>query len=206
MGSSPSYLDPIVMPLIRGSSVLDVACGLGRWGNLIRTNYWEASIDCPSIDGFDAFEPNVRICQASRCYRRVWQHRLPDQIEGMWDTVIACEIIEHLAEEEAYLAIEMLERVATKRIIFSTPNFLYLRGGRDTEDGYNPDEAHLSHISRSWFRQRGYTITGAGWGNPENGLVRLLGAMRVRGVRALSGFPQIFPSLGYLYVAHKDVG
>ena len=206
MGSSPCYLDPIVIPLIRGSTVLDAACGLGRWGNLIRTNYWEAGIDCPTIDGFDAFEPNVRICQATQCYRKVWQHRLPNPIDGKWDTVVACEIIEHLSEQDARRAVEMLEKVAARRIIFTTPNFVYLRGVRETADGFNPDEAHLSHIPRSWFKNRGYKISGAGWGNPESSLVRLLGGLRVRGVRALSGFPQIFPSLGYVYVAHKDFG
>jgi len=206
MGSSPCYLDPIVVPLIRGDTVLDVACGLGRWGNLIRTNYWEAGIERPLIDGFDAFEPNIRICQATHCYRRVWQHRLPERIEGKWDTVLACEIIEHLSETDAYRAVEMLETVAAKRIIFSTPNFLYLRGGRQTEDGYNPDEAHQSHVPRAWFKQRGYKITGAGWGNPDSRLVRAMRRLRVRGQRALSGFPQIFPSLGYVYVAHKDLG
>jgi len=205
MGSSPCYLDPVVIPLLRGETVLDVACGLGRWGNLIRTNYWEAGIPCPVVDGFDAFAPNVRMCQAMGCYRRVWQHRLPDAIEGKWDTVVACEIIEHLSEQDAYRAVEMLESVATRRIIFSTPNFLYLRGGRETDDGYNPDEAHLSHIPRSWFKRRGYRITGAGLGNPDNVVIKVLQGLRIRGQRALSGFPQIFPSLGYLYVAHKDL-
>jgi len=37
-------------------------------------------------------------------------------------------------------------------------------------------------------------------------LVRAMRRLRVRGQRALSGFPQIFPSLGYVYVAHKDLG
>lgn len=206
MGSSPTYLDPVVIPLIKGDSVLDVACGLGRWGNLINTNYWEAGLPAPpAVDGFDAFTPNIRICESRGCYRRVWQHRLPERLEGSWDTVLACEIIEHLSEEDAYRAVEMLESVARKRIIFSTPNFLYLRGGRDTEDGHNPDEAHLSHVPRSWFKQRGYKITGAGFGNPDSLIVKAVRKSRLPGQRALSGLPLIFPSLGYLYVAHKDL-
>ena len=205
MGSSPTYLDPVVIPLIKGDTVLDVACGLGRWGNLINTNYWEAGIPCPVVDGFDAFAPNVKLCHARGCYRRVWQHRLPEPVEGKWDTVLACEILEHLSEEDAFRTVEMLESVATKRIIVSTPNFLYLRGGRETEDGYNPDEAHLSHIPRQWFEKRGYRINGAGLGNPNSTLLKAIRTLRVPGQRALSGLPVIFPSLGYLYVAHKNL-
>ncbi len=76
----------------------------------------------------------------------------------------------------------------------------------DTEDGHNPDEAHLSHIPRGWFKRRGYTITGAGFGNPTHPFVKTIKKCRMRGQRALTGLPQVFPSLGYLYVAHKDVG
>ncbi|MFN9369637.1 MAG: class I SAM-dependent methyltransferase [Planctomycetia bacterium] len=206
MSSSPTFLDPVILPLIKGESVLDVACGVGRWGNLIHTNHWEAGIPCPAVDGFDSFPPNVRTCAQRGCYRRVWEHRLPASLEGTWDTVLACEIIEHLPEEEAYRTVEMLESVATKRIIISTPNFLYLRGGADTDDGHNPDEAHLSHIPRSWFKKRGYEITGAGFGNPTNPFVKAIKGCRMRGQRMLGGLPYVFPSLGFLYVAHKDVG
>ena len=47
MSSSPSYLDPIILPLIIGESVLDVGCGYGRWGNLIQSNFWEAGLSSP---------------------------------------------------------------------------------------------------------------------------------------------------------------
>jgi hypothetical protein len=58
MSSLPSYLDPIILPLIVGETVLDSACGYGRWGNLIQSNFWEAGLsEYPKIDGFDAFCP-----------------------------------------------------------------------------------------------------------------------------------------------------
>jgi 2-polyprenyl-3-methyl-5-hydroxy-6-metoxy-1,4-benzoquinol methylase len=97
MSSSPSFLDPIVLKLLLGESVLDVGCGYGRWGNLIRSNFWESRLPAPPrVDGIDAFAPNVEFCSRQDCYGRVWRHVLPEPIEGQWDTVLACEIIEHV--------------------------------------------------------------------------------------------------------------
>jgi hypothetical protein len=42
-------------------TVLDVACGYGRWGCLIRSNFWEAGLSRPpDVDGMDAFEGEYR--------------------------------------------------------------------------------------------------------------------------------------------------
>lgn len=207
MSSSPTFLDPIVTPLIRGETVLDVACGYGRWGNLIRTNFWEAGLKGPPVvDGFDAFEPNLELCKRGGNYRNLWQHKLPDPLAGQWDTVLACEIIEHLPETQAHQTIDVLEKAARRRIIISSPNWRYLRGGSDTMAGYNEYEAHLCYIPRSTFRKRGYTVVGAGYGNPHSYFVRALGLLRIPGQRALGSLPLIIPSLGVLYVAYKDVG
>jgi hypothetical protein len=72
LSSSPSYLDPIVLPLIVGTTVLDVGFGYGRRRHLIQSNLWEAGTPEPPVtDGFDAFQPNVEFCRSGNCYRRV---------------------------------------------------------------------------------------------------------------------------------------
>src|SRR5687768_10925265 len=109
MSSSPSFLDPVILPLIIGETVLDVGCGYGRWGFLIRSNFWEAGLAAPpTVDGFDAFEPNVELCARSGSYRRVWHQRMPSPLPGSWDTVLACEIIEHIDQSEVEHVLNVL--------------------------------------------------------------------------------------------------
>ncbi|MGK7876175.1 MAG: hypothetical protein AB4426_23625 [Xenococcaceae cyanobacterium] len=60
MGSSPTYLDPIIIARLVGETVLDVGCGHGRWGHLIQSNFWEAGLTKPpKVDGLDGFLQNV---------------------------------------------------------------------------------------------------------------------------------------------------
>jgi SAM-dependent methyltransferase len=190
--------------LLLGTTVLDVGCGYGRWCHLIQSNYWEAGLaEPPSVDGLDAFEGNVERCRAAGCYRSVWQHMLPDRLDGEWDTVIACEVIEHIAEADVGAVLDELERVARRRVIVTTPNSAEFRGGADTLAGYNDFEAHLSFVPADVFRKRGYRIRGAGWGNPRSRIVRA--GQRLRLAPTLHSVPRAFPSLGATIVATKDI-
>jgi SAM-dependent methyltransferase len=208
VSSSPSYLDPVVLRLLVGETVLDVGCGYGRWGSLIRSNYWESGLDAPpAVDGFDAFEPNVELCRRSGAYRNVWQQRLPSALEGSWDTVLACEVIEHLEQAEVEAAVATLEAAARRRIVFTTPNWRYDRSGGDTLVGYNEFEAHHAFVSRRFFRQRGYSLARAGYGNQVRGARgkagEIGGSVSLR--QALQAVPRMLPFLATTLVAYKDL-
>jgi 2-polyprenyl-3-methyl-5-hydroxy-6-metoxy-1,4-benzoquinol methylase len=200
MGSSPSYLDPVVLSHIVGSTVLDAGCGIGRWGHLIESNWWESKLDeAPVVDGFDAHEPNVAQCRKFDCYRRVWHQVLPSPIEGQWDTVLASELVEHIPPESALEVLETLEGAARRRIIVTTPNWHYLRPADDS----NPFEAHLGSVSRRTLRQRGYKLIGAGIAYRPS---RVVAAMRtLRLAWPLESLPRAVPALGDLIVGIKDV-
>jgi SAM-dependent methyltransferase len=204
VSSSWSYLDPVILPLLVGETVLDAGCGLGRWGALIETNYWEARLpEAPAVDGFDAFEPNVEHCRRRGTYRRVWQQTLPSPLEGRWDTVLASEILEHVPQEQVEEVLVLLEGAAARRIVVSTPNSLALRPGSDTPVGFNPYEAHLSHAPRELFRRRGYKVRGVGFGRYDS---RLAVTTKRLGIRAsLTSLPRRLPAIAETIVAFKDV-
>jgi 2-polyprenyl-3-methyl-5-hydroxy-6-metoxy-1,4-benzoquinol methylase len=204
MSSSPSYLDPIVLPLLAGGSVLDVGCGVGRWGHLIRANYWEAGLtEPPPVDGVDAFAPNVDACRRGGAYRHVWLQTLPGELNGAWDTVLACEVIEHIAANAVDDVLDEIERVAMHRVILTTPNFPALREGVESTEGFNEFDAHLSYVSRTRLKARGYRVIGAGFGNPRHPVVRL--GVRLRLASSLTSLPRHLPSLGESVVAVKDI-
>jgi SAM-dependent methyltransferase len=205
VSSSWSYLDPVVLPLLVGETVLDAGCGLGRWAALVESNYWEAGLDAaPAVDGFDAFEPNVEHCRSRGTYRRVWQQTLPSALEGTWDTVLAIELVEHVASEHVDEVLETLEGAARRRIVVSTPNSLLLRPGSETPVGFNPFEAHLGHAPRAVFERRGYRVRGVGFGRYNSRLARTAKRLGVRS--SFTSLPRRLPAIAETIVAVKDFG
>jgi len=231
MGSSLSILDPIVLSLIKGETVLDAGCGYGRWGSLIYSNSWESGLEKPPVvDGLDAFKPNAEFCKKLPFYRKVWEQELPSELKDKWDTVLASEIIEHIPKKEIKETLRILEQAAKKRIIITTPNWPSFREGSDSHLGYNKYEAHLSYVSAKYLKKRGYKIIGTGFGNPSAWYIKLalkvlsskkntnvlkktvnseninISAGQMRGlIFAMESLPRIFPSMGHTIVAYKDI-
>jgi SAM-dependent methyltransferase len=205
VSSSWSYLDPLILPLIVGRTVLDVGCGMGRWGALIETNYWEAHLDAaPEMDGCDAFEPNVHHCRRRGVYRRVWVQTMPSPLRGTWDTVLASELIEHIPEERVAETLDVLEAAATRRVVVSTPNSPLYRTGSDTPLGFNEWEAHVSYVPRSVLSDRGYRLHGAGFGRYNSRLALTAARWGLR--KSLASLPYRVPAVAETIVAVKDVG
>ncbi len=210
MSSSPAFLDPIVLPLIRGERILDVACGYGRWGCLMRTNYGEWGLTkLPVVDAMDAFAPNVEYVRKLGVYREVWQAELPCELpRKKYDTILASEILEHLPIATVEKVLEEFEAAAMERVIVTTPNWECLRDGSETFLGMNQYDRHLSYVSATYLRRRGYTIYGAGFGNPRTWSVKLcVRALRLFGMRdfsVLDSLSKKIPQLAHTIVAIKD--
>jgi hypothetical protein len=211
MSSSPSFLDPVVLPLIRGSCVLDVACGFGRWGCLMRSNYFEWGLsDPPVVDAVDAFAPNVDYAKKLNVYRKVWQAKLPCEFpRNMYSTILASEVLEHLPQQQVEETLKEFESAAVNRVIITTPNFECLRGGGESFVGMNEFDHHLSFITPAFLRKRGYHIFGAGFGNPRTIRLKLVvHTLRLLGMRdfsILSSMTKNLPSLAHTTVAVKDI-
>lgn len=165
MASSPSFLDPVVLPLVRGASILDIGCGYGRWGCLLRTNHFEWGLETfPTVFGLDGDFNNCRHAHSLGVYKEVWHKIVPCILPNKFvDTVLASEIIEHLDHESMVPFLTSLVSCARQRVIVTTPNFECLRQGSASPLGYNELDHHLSHIKVDFFKRHGFKVVGAGF-------------------------------------------
>jgi ubiquinone/menaquinone biosynthesis C-methylase UbiE len=135
VGSSPLGMIPRVMDEIAGTRVLDVGCGCGVYGYLLR-NKWQdtpaghvqfrdfanrdVKNDQPALlAGVDAQLGSVKRCASHNIYDFLALARaegLPFP-ENYVDTILCIEVLEHLEKPAALKAIRDFERIAAKRII-----------------------------------------------------------------------------------------
>lgn len=210
MGSSPSFLDPVVLPLIRGESILDIGCGFGRWGCLMRTNFFEWGLDkFPTVDGIDGDPKCVAHCKSLNVYSDLYCTILPGPLpDKKYDTVLASEIVEHLKEDEVHTFLAAIEKIANQRVIITTPNFQCLRGGSESPLGFNELDHHQSYVSQNFLKKHGYSICGAGFRAATLAPKLLLRLSRLFGIRdwwLFVGFSYFVPKWSHTTVAFKNV-
>lgn len=144
------------------TTVLDVGCGSN---SPLRFFSNRLSYSC----GVDAFEKSIEISSVRKIHN---EYRLMNVMEignhfkeGSFDCVLASDLIEHLTKDDGRQLLELMERIARKKVIVYTPNgFLEQR----EYDG-NAMQVHLSGWRINEIRKLGYRVTGV------NGLKYLRG-------------------------------
>lgn len=138
VGTSPLGFIPRIMNEIQGRRILDVGCGAGVYGYLLR-NKWQdtppgsiqfrdfgnhVTNDQPELlAGVDIHTGNVRRCNKHDMYDFVALARA-EQLpfpENYVDTIVFVEVLEHLFKNDAVRALKEFERIARQRIIVTVP-------------------------------------------------------------------------------------
>jgi SAM-dependent methyltransferase len=121
--------------------ILDVGCGAGTYGVLLR-----GFLDGPPIvDGCEAWPDYVVRYRLRGIYDHLhlcYAHELGDDVLATYDTVFMGDVIEHMPKDEA---LALLERIPGW-VVIATPEHHFHNG-----DGLPPTEAHVSHWTRDDF-------------------------------------------------------
>ncbi|MEM2507753.1 MAG: class I SAM-dependent methyltransferase [Nitrososphaeria archaeon] len=132
-------------------TILDVGCGYGEWGFLIRTR----KSGFPYIIGMDIWHPHLKKLSHIKIYNELIRVKIPEVPlkDKSVDITLACEILEHLNKNDGYKLLKELERVSRKLIIISCP----LDYPQDEIYG-NPYERHITEWKPDVFKRRGYKV------------------------------------------------
>lgn len=149
-------------------TVLDVGCGYPSPIKKFSKKFHSV--------GLDAFQPAIEKSRADGIHNDYINAgvleigvRLADK---SFDCVLAADLIEHLDKEEGLKLLRMMEKIAKKRVVISTPNGFIPQG----DDGRNPWQIpgnqwqiHRSGWTPGEMRAMGYKVIGI------NGLKSLRG-------------------------------
>jgi SAM-dependent methyltransferase len=193
MSTSPLKFDPYVVNNLLGRTFLDVGCGHGKWGFLLKSYRWTSG-EAVEVTGIDLFEPHIRALRTHGIYDHLQvasatELPFPDK---SFDSAVACEVVEHLDQEGGRKLIAELKRVCRLSFVVTTPNYPCLRGGGESMNGFNEYEAHKHNFLYPEFRNLGFTqIAGVGLKTPSYKLSRALdglGSFLPRFSKYLLGF------------------
>lgn len=142
-------LDEVVLNFVTSGEILDVGCGLGRWGHLIRIHLQIKGIE-PEIIGIDIEKEHLHKA------RYVYDHRVKCDAAHLpfrhkcFNTVLASAIIEHLPRPKGIKLISECERTAKEVVIIAAPSPRTIWGSPENVSLWRPHE----------FRRMGYKVFG----------------------------------------------
>jgi len=159
--SSDPKLVPYILPLVEGAIILDVGCGRGKWGYLLKVDYWYTKAGRQKnklnyVVGTDLHPKYLEFVKYHRVYDDLVlcdARHLPFR-GNVFDTVLLLEAIEHMVKDEGVKSLKEAERVADSLVLVSTPSF-FMR--QETKDA-NVFQKHLSKWAIKDFIRLGYSI------------------------------------------------
>jgi len=151
---SPNFVTEIEEEIRKSKckSLLDVGCGAN--------SPIQRFSDTLDAVGIDAFKPSINKSKLKKIHKKYYQMevlQIGDKFKKKsFDCVLASDLIEHLTKKEGNKLINMMEKIAKKRVIIFTPNGFVPQGEYDS----NPWQVHNSGWGVEEMRRRGYEIIG----------------------------------------------
>ncbi len=153
-------------------TVLDLGCGDGSFTKALKgSEEWE-------ITGVDIYSESIKKASKMGIYMKLIKGDINTVCENLirnrkkFDVVLCSQTIEHLPRGRGIKLLSLVEKLAKKRIVFSTP-----RGFMKQTEKFlakNPYQNHRSGWSENDFRIKGYKVYGVGFAPvwSEKGLAR----------------------------------
>lgn len=152
----PSYHKQLCRAIENMESILDVGCGSNSPLQFVGSDSLKV--------GLDVHPPSIEASRSKGIHDRYVEGGFKDLAtlfeDAEFDCVIANDVIEHLSEEDGYIFIRQLERIAKRRVIIFTPT------GFVPQAPYMGNQwmAHISGWEPKFFARRGYRVRGVnGW-------------------------------------------
>lgn len=160
--SSDPKLIPYVMPILEGRTLLDIGCGHGKWGYLLKVDFWytksgRRKATLQYMIGVDLHIQYLKFVKRHRIYNDVvlCDVRCLPFRNKTFETVLFLEVIEHMVKKDGFLSLREAQRVAERLVVVSTPAFFW------KQDAYarrNVFQKHLSKWTIKDFERLGYTV------------------------------------------------
>lgn len=157
-----------------GKTILDLGCGDGELTRSIHRNGWE-------ITGVDIFKDSLKKAETTGVYKKLIRGDIEKVAVDFvkrgrkFDVVLFSQVIEHISRKKGERLLQILEKLAKRRIIIGTPNGFMTQP--EVFIGDNPHQHHHSGWEIDDFKKRGYKVIGvgiwflwseAGWGRTQN--------------------------------------
>ncbi len=147
------YARSLEKEVLNYESLLDVGCGayspIKRFSKKIK-----------HVTGVDIFEPSIEKSRAAGIHNDYVKANVLELDKYFtpksFDCVIASDLIEHLSKEDGNKLIEMMEKIASKKVVIYTPNGFFPQSEFDS----NNYQVHISGWEIEEMEEKGYRIKG----------------------------------------------
>lgn len=156
-GAHPLIYHPFIIKMIpedlSGKVFLDVGCGKGIYGYLIRAT---KNSQNATLIGAEGENNLIDFLQKSNVYDKVIKTVLPDLSIKWADIVLCSEVIEHLPKNSGNKLLDEIDKICKGISIVTTPNIMFQPAGDGKFD------RHVSLWTIGDFKRRGYKVYGLG--------------------------------------------